>query len=235
MDYTSALSNEDLLESLGGSSTEEATREPQEPSTHYSRGLTSSVESRALDLLGSGISAEATAAALGVTPSRIAQLLADESFAGKVAQRRYESLQEHNVRDAAYDSLEDKLLQKLEKSLPLMFKPEIILKAIATVNGAKRRGVASPEHVTNNNTIVNLILPNSIREKFVVSTNLDNQVVRAGEQDLLTMPAGQLLKKSEQKAQEASLTENPSERATLESPTKEEKQCPTDIDPEEYL
>lgn len=232
-----------LLESLGGSpeiQEESNQKELSQPSSHYSRGVTSSVEERALTLLGSGISGEAVAAALGVTPSRIAQLLADESFAAKVAQLRYDALQQHNVRDSVYDRLEDKLLGKLEKSLPLMFKPEVILKAIATINGAKRRGVTSPEHVTNNNTIVNLVLPNSITSRFVVDVNLDNQVIRAGEQDLLTMPAANLLKKSESR-KEALIEHAPSPKessspaaSTPSAKTKETQPWLTDTDPGEY-
>jgi hypothetical protein len=149
-----------------------------------------------MQLLGSGINSDQVASALGVTPSRIAQLLAEESFAVKVAALRYESLQKHNKRDGAYDSLEDKLLDKLERSLPLLIKPESILKAIAIVNGAKRRGQSAPQQVTNTQNIVQLIMPQVIADKF--TTNLDNQVVKAGEQELLTMPSGNLLKQVEE-------------------------------------
>lgn len=169
---------------------------PSSPSNHYSPGQTSSTEEKALHLLGSGVGAEQVASALGVTPSRIAQLLAVESFAVQVAALRYESLQKHNKRDGAYDSLEDKLLEKLERSLSLMVKPETILKAIAIVNGAKRRGQSAPQQVTNTQNVVQLILPQIIAKQFTV--NLDNQVIRAGDQELLTMPSGNLLKQVEE-------------------------------------
>ena len=68
------------------------------------------LEDRALSLLGSGISAESAATALGVSPSRISQLLSAPEFAEQVAELRYNNLQQHNHRDANYDSLEDKLL-----------------------------------------------------------------------------------------------------------------------------
>lgn len=165
------------------------------PSSHYSTGTSTSIEDRALKLLGSGVQAEAVAGALGVTPARISQLLAEDAFSKQVASLRYESLQKHNKRDNKYDSLEDNLLEKLKKSLPLLVKPESILKAIATVNGAKRRGQSAPAQVTNQQNIVNIILPNVIVEKFV--TNGDNQVIRAGEQDLVTMQSGNLLKQVE--------------------------------------
>ncbi|RLE96743.1 MAG: hypothetical protein DRJ63_10115, partial [Thermoprotei archaeon] len=161
-------------------------------------GITSSVETKALELLGSGVRAEQVASALGVTPSRIAQLLADESFAAKVAAKRYTALQAHNTRDNTYDTLEDRLLEKLDRAMPLLVKPESILKAITIVNGAKRRGQSAPEQVTSQQTIVQLVLPKVITQKFTTDSN--NQVVRAGEQSLITMPSGNLLKRVEEAA-----------------------------------
>ena len=153
-------------------------------------------EDRALSLLGSGISAESVAAALGVEASRISQLLSNETFAGQVAELRYENLQKHNDRDGAYDSLEDKLLKKLEKQMGLLMRPQDILKAIQVVNGAKRRGQTAPESVTNNQNIVNILLPTHVAMQF--TTNIDNQVVTAGGQNLVTMQAGNLLKQVEE-------------------------------------
>jgi len=157
-------------------------------------------EDRALALLGSGVSAESVAAALGVEPSRISQLLANETFAGQVAELRYQNLQKHNDRDASYDSLEDSLIAKLERQLALLLRPQDILKAIQVINAAKRRGQSAPEQVTNSQNIVNIILPTHVAVKF--TTNIDNQVVSAGDQSLVTMQAGNLLKQVEQ-AEEA--------------------------------
>jgi len=158
-------------------------------------------EDRALSLLGSGVSAEATANALGVSASRISQLLADKRFADQVAALRYEALQEHNSRDSKYDSLEDKLLSKLEKALPLMFRPGDILKSIQIINGAKRRGVNSPtDSATVQNNVVNILLPTQVLQKF--ATNAKNQVVKAGDQDLLTMQSSSLLAQVEAPTQE---------------------------------
>lgn len=152
-------------------------------------------EDRALSLLGNGVSAEATANALGVTASRISQLLSNKEFADQVALLRYENLQSHNSRDSKYDALEDKLIVELEKKLAFMFRPTDILKAIQVINGAKRRGQSTPEQVTNQQNIVNLLLPTQITQKF--TTNITNQVVKAGEQDLVTMQSGNLLSLTE--------------------------------------
>lgn len=169
---------------------------PTTPSTtangKLQAGLTTSVEDRALQLLGSGISAEAAANALGVTPSRISQLLSEQHFSDRVATLRYENLQKHNTRDNAYDAMEDVLLDKLEQQLPFLLKPGEILKALQVTNNAKRRGQSAPDQTINQQNIVNLVLPEVIAQRFTV--NIDNQVTRAGEQELHTMPASDLLK-----------------------------------------
>lgn len=154
-----------------------------------------STEERALILLGSGVKAEAVANALGVTPSRISQFLSNEVFAAAVENLRYEQLQRHNKRDDAYDALEDKLLAKLDHSLNLIAKPDTLIRALSAVNNAKRRGQSAPEHVANHTNIVQLVLPTIIKEIF--ATNINNQVVKAGEQELLTLPSSDLLSKVE--------------------------------------
>jgi transcriptional regulator with XRE-family HTH domain len=186
-----------LLNELGGGSNGGSSipASISAPSNHYSTGITSNIEERAMSLLGAGIKQEAVASALGVSPSRITQLLSDETFAAGVSKLRYDALQNHSIRDAKYDSLEDKLLVKLENSLPLMVKPESILKALSVVNGAKRRGLDSPDASGATTNIVNLMLPTVIAEKFTV--NIDNQVTRAGSQDLHTMTSGNLMKQVE--------------------------------------
>ena len=169
----------------------------------------SSIEERALKLLGAGVSAESTAAALGVTPSRISQMLADDVFANAVVEARFQHLQKHNERDASYDEVEDLLLAKLKKSLPFILKPDQILNALKTINGAKRRGQSNPETIGAQSTIVQVVLPNIIAQKFTV--NISNQVVKAGEQDLLTIQSGTLLKQIEAK-KELSQTSQEEER-----------------------
>lgn len=154
-----------------------------------------SLQGRALELLGSGVPQESVASALGVTPSYISQLLADEDFATEVSKRRYTSLTQHTERDSKYDALEDKLLGKLEKALPLMFKPLDITRALTAINGAKRRGLDSTEAAVPAQNIVQITMPTQIIKNF--TTNQVNQVIVAGEQDLTTIQSGELLKRAE--------------------------------------
>jgi len=204
---------ESTLESLGGITPESlgastpasvATGVSQNASQNVSvnsklaRGSSSSIEDRALTLLGSGVSAESVALALGVTPGRISQLMAEEEFASQVSTLRYENLQQHNRRDDQYDTIEDKLLDKLENSLPLLIKPQDVVRAMTAVNNAKRRGQSAPDQVVNTQNIVNLVLPQTIADQFSVAVDIDNKVTRAGQQELHTMPSSNLLAKVEQ-------------------------------------
>ncbi len=198
----SSTADEELLASLGASIPAPSPTTITAPGTHYTPGKTSSVEEKAIQLLGSGISAESCAAALGVSPSRISQLMADPVNANIVAQLRYESLQSHNKRDSAYDSLEDSLIDKLKGSIGLLVRPDQILKAITVVNGAKRRGQSAPDTTNTTNNIVNLTIPAAVAAKFI--TNGANQVIQAGDQELITMSSGTLLKQVEE-AEKAAL------------------------------
>ncbi len=161
-----------------------------------------SAESRALDLLGQGINPEHTAMAVGLSPSRISQLLSDSEFAAAVSERRFTNLSKHNERDASYDELEDKLLERMKDCLPLMVRPGEILKAIQVINAAKRRGSSAPSAITDQTTIINLVLPNQIINKF--SLNGLNQVVQVTADDktqpMLTIQSGTLLNQIKEKA-----------------------------------
>ena len=161
-------------------------------------GMTTATEERAIELLGSGISPEQTASAIGVSVSRISQLLSKEEFATQVAALRFKSLQRHNVRDNKYDDVEDQLLKRLENVIPMMIKPMEICRALATVNGAKRRGSSAPESVTNQTTVVQLSMPTKVVQRF--SLNSSNQVINVNSneaaakgQDLVTMQSAKLL------------------------------------------
>lgn len=149
---------------------------------------TTSTEERALILLGQGLSPESVAAAVGVSVSRVSQLLSDPEFAGKVAEARFESLAKHNTRDNKYDSLEDTLIDKLSDCIPYMMRPMEILKSIQVVNQAKRRGASAPEQLLSQQTVVQLVLPTQIFQNF--TTNINNQVIKAGSQDLVTVQSG---------------------------------------------
>jgi hypothetical protein len=155
---------------------------------------TTSTEDRALTLLGQGIGPEMVASAVGVSVSRISQLLSDPEFSAKVSELRFSALAKHNERDSAYDLMETQLQEKLKDLIPYMMKPGEVLKAIQIINAAKRRGSSTPDSIINKQTIVQLVLPTQIINSFTqnIQTNIHNQVVRAGEQDLVTIQSGRM-------------------------------------------
>lgn len=159
-----------------------------------------STEERALKLLGSGCGPEIVATAIGVTVGRISQLLSTPEFAAAVSELRFQHLQKHNEMDNAYDSMEEQLLTQLKDILPLMMRPMEILKAIQVINAAKRRGQSAPESITNQNTVVNLTMPAIIMQQF--TTNINNQVVRAGNQTLETIQSSSMLNAAKVRAGE---------------------------------
>lgn len=151
---------------------------------------TSPTEQKALTLLGQGLPAAAVAAAIGVTESRISQLVSDPEFAAQVAELRFANLSKNTARDQEYDILEDQLIEKMKDLLPMMFDPMKVMKAIQVINGAKRRGASAPEILNTQQAVVQLIMPTQILQQF--TTNINNQVVKTGDTDLVTVQSGLL-------------------------------------------
>lgn len=147
-------------------------------------------EKRALDLLGKGISPTHVAAAIGITDSAISQLLSQPEFAELVAELRYKNLLTHSERDEKADTLEDKLLHKLDDLIPFLMRPLEVARVYQIVNAAKRRGQTVPESITTTQEVVQLIMPISITNKFTV--NSANQVIQAGQQPLITVQSGNM-------------------------------------------
>lgn len=158
-----------------------------------SNTIFTSTEQRALELLvGGNLTQEQVAGAIGVDPSYISQLISREDFASTLASRRFEVLQSHNARDNKYDALEDTLLEKLEDNVQLMHRPLEILKSLQVINAAKRRGSGVLDSTTQKQTVINLVLPTQIIQRFS-QTNIHNQVIKAGSQELLTIQSANLL------------------------------------------
>ena len=163
----------------------------------------SSTESRALTLLGQGLPVSVVANALGVSDSAISQLLSNPTFAQEVKNRKFAALARHNTIDENYDKMETALQKKLHEVIPMMFKPRDILHAIQVVNSAKRRGMPSQESAPDQSRVVPLIIPTIISQKFI--TNINQQVIQAGTQDLTTLQSSQVSKLIEAKNEQLAL------------------------------
>ncbi len=177
---------------------------------------TTSTKERALSLLGQGCGPEVVASALGVSVSAISQLLSDETFAARVAEERFKTLAAHNETDRRIAKIEDMLLERLENVLPYLTDPMKLVAAFTRINAAKRRGSAAPEMIHSQNVVVSLTIPSIVVNRHTAITNQNitvnalNQVVKAGNQDLVTVQSGNM-----EKLLAASQERNVNERQSL--------------------
>jgi|SRR5215217_6068302 len=181
----------------------------------------SSQDTRILTLLGQGIPQTMVASTVGVTDSYVSQLISQDSFREELQELKFNSLQKHNKRDDKYDELEDKLVRNFETNMVLLQKPMEILKAMQVINSLKRRGSGAQDAGIQQQTVVNLVLPEKITQTF--TSNINNQVTNIGEQTLETMQSSTLLNVVQRKrAQEIELDRDsqlPLEGTTYETPT----------------
>jgi hypothetical protein len=147
------------------------------------------------DLLGSGLSNEIVATAVGCNPSYISQLMSEEEFAAEVVALRSANLTANNKRDRSIDSIEDNIIERLADAVNsgTIYKPRELLQAFAVLNRAVRRGVPAHESLTINNKVVTLSIPTAVVQNFTVNTQ--GEVVEVEGQTMVTMPAHQLLRK----------------------------------------
>jgi len=74
----------------------------------------------------------------------------------------------------------------------MIFDPMKLAKILSVLNSAKRRGAAAPEHLTTQQTVVQLNMPTQVIQQFI--TNSANQVIKAGAQELITVQSGNMSK-----------------------------------------
>jgi hypothetical protein len=155
-----------------------------------------STDERALTLLGQGIEPSTVASAIGVSPSYISQLMSNKEFEAKVVELRVENLVKHSERDSAYDRIEESLQGRLEKMIPMMFKPMEVVKTLQVINAAKRRGPGSPDSITQTQEVISLTLPTTIINQYMITPKLEtnslNQVIKVGEQDIITVQSNRM-------------------------------------------
>lgn len=152
------------------------------------------------DLLGSGLSTNVVASAVGCSDGYISQLLSDEIFAAEVSRLRLLNLQSHNKRDNNINTVEDLLLEKLKSAVDqnAFYKPKDLLHAFAVVNNAKRRGTVQQDtSAPTGSTIINLTIPAPVARRFTIDSR--GEVLQVDEQTLVTMPTGQLLRTLQEK------------------------------------
>jgi arginine/lysine/ornithine decarboxylase len=172
---------------------------------------TSSAKDKARELLGAGLENSVVASALGVSASLVSQWLSEETFADEVQTLKLVNLTQATERDRKWNTLEDKLLDKLEFLLPTLTNPAVVLQALRTVNGATRRSNPRELEPVANQTHVHLHMPSLLAAKFVV--NPANQVVEVDGRSIATMPANAVVKELERRKQLQEIIPHPSQDA----------------------
>jgi hypothetical protein len=152
---------------------------------------------KVIALLGSGVAPGQVANAVGCDVSYISQLLAEPEFALKVAELRTADVLKYKEMDSNYDITEEKLLKKLNDLLPMMLKPDVVLRALAVVNNAKRRANSAMNNNVESGQVVKLQMPISIVNNYKI--NMVGGMVEVGGRDLTSMPSDVLMKSLESK------------------------------------
>jgi transcriptional regulator with XRE-family HTH domain len=153
--------------------------------------LSKDLQDKALQLLGDNIGLTQVAAALGITPSAISQLISDdEEFAAAVQARKLAKLELGNNLDAKYDALESKLLDKLERTVAFEMNPVRVSAILSRVNAAKRRNSSTAPTDLVPQDITTISMPTVIVNNMQV--NVQGQVVSVDEKEIITANKTQL-------------------------------------------
>jgi len=147
--------------------------------------VVSQLELRAIKLLSAGLTPVRVAESLGVDSSRISQLMDSEEFKTRLADEKFQLLSRHNEADEKLNALEDKVRDRLEQTVDMIFDPMKLTRIFQVVNAAKRRGMELAGDSFANSTVVSLTIPQRVVNNFVVNSN--NQVIQAGGEDLITI------------------------------------------------
>lgn len=122
-------------------------------------------------LLGDGHSQVAAAGALGISESRVSQLLEDPELRAEIAALRAMKLGRESRIEDKKASLEEKILDKLEKAIPLMAlaRPLELARVLQIVAGA-RKPLGVERDVGQAGVQVSVLLPAGILgSKFKLS------------------------------------------------------------------
>lgn len=143
-----------------------------------------SARDSALELLAQGVSPGTVANTLGVTPSYISQLMAEEDFASAVQAQRVATSTEDLRYDKKLSVIEEAYLDRLEEKMTFANFNQT-LGAFRVLNLAKRRREASQEQSgISMSQVVHLTLPAIVIPQFQVNSN--NEIVEVEGQTMIS-------------------------------------------------
>lgn len=150
----------------------------------------SDTREKALTYLARGVNATQCAEALGVSQSLISQLMSEEDFSSKLAAQKFSQAHKHIRHDDVLDETEAALIAKAKELIPMITRPLEVIRAASLINSMKRRGVGSVDTNSSTPVVVNLTLPVAIMSRFTLNSH--NQVIAAGDQELVTIQSNKV-------------------------------------------
>lgn len=148
----------------------------------------STVIDRIVSLLGQGFPPAQVAAAVGVTPAYVSQVLDISEHREKVAVRRAAVLEESAALDVKLNSLEQKALKLIEDKMFFVRSPLEAARIFSTLNSAKRRTQqGDPTQDVAAITQVNIVLPRAASVHIQLNNN--NQVIEVEGQTMAPLPS----------------------------------------------
>lgn len=142
-------------------------------------------EAQIVKLLGDGHSQFAVAGAIGISESRLSQVLAENPrIREAVAQARMTRLAQASGIEAKRQSLEEKILEKLEKAVPMMglSRPMEIAKVYQILNSAGKKAPAEAGRPEEAGMQVTVLMPTQVLgSKFKLKLSAKNEVLEVEE------------------------------------------------------
>lgn len=143
---------------------------------------------RILKYLISGCSNQQAADAVGVDVTYVKSLTREEDFSQQLKEGLLQKTNMLVKIDENYEQVELEMSDKLRQLTPSLMTPKDVLTTLKIINGLTRRSKGlseSEQSKLNAGQAVRLALPQVIINNF--TTNINNEVVRVGADDLVTL------------------------------------------------
>lgn len=153
-----------------------------------------------VNYLGAGVSQADAAAAAGCSESLVSQLLTgDASFAEQVRALKAGKVSKYVEMDEIADSTQHVALGRLKKVISLETRPEILMRAIDTLDRMKRRSAPATAGSSNNAGVnmVKIVLPNSVANRYTISVDTNNRVVQVDAHTMVPASGTQIAQMAE--------------------------------------
>ena len=176
----------------------------------------STLATQIISLLSQSISPAIVASTLGCDPSYVSQI--GSAHAEEIRAARLAKQTAAISRDNKLDEVEDKLISRLDETVPYLHKPGEIARVLQIVNGAKRRTsqTDAAAGTLQGAAIVTIILPSAAQNPLIINQS-NNQVVQIGQTPLVPLQVSALerLTNAKDTSPAAISSENSSKAAVL--------------------